>query len=296
MGFPMTTGLRIAVEDTPRRFVGPDSGNPRSPLVYPIPDTRYPKPDRFLSLILPLVILACSGPSPHSASLHEDLVLKSSDGVSLGATLYPVEQPNPPGLVLVHMLGSDRRAWEPFAARAQRDGYMCIAVDLRGHGDSRNAGGRQVSYKSFTTQDWLDALKDIDAAHQALLGRGANPKNTVLVGASIGANLVLHYALDHTEVPAVVLVSPGLDYKGVKADTQIAALGQRPCLLVTSEGDSYSASSCATLKKAASGLCEIREYPGSAHGTALFDASQTAIDEVLLWLQPILKPASQMGQ
>jgi len=296
LGFPMKTGLRIAVQDTSGGLVVPNPGSPRSPFGNPILKTRNPKPDHFLSLILPLVILACSGPPPHSTSRHEDLVLKSSDGVTLGATLYPVEQPNPPGLVLVHMLGSDRRSWEPFAARAQRDGYMCIAVDLRGHGDSRNAGGRQVSYKNFTTQDWLDALKDIDAAHQALLERGANPKNIVLVGASIGANLVLRYALDHSEVPAVVLVCPGLDYKGVKTDTQIAALGQRPCLLVTSEGDSYSASSCATLKKAASGLCEIREYPGSAHGTALFDASQTAIDEVLLWLQPILKPAPQMGQ
>ena len=256
----------------------------------PIPDTRDPIPGRILPLILPLILLACSGSSPQEGSLHEDLVFRSSDGVSLAATLYPAKQPNPPGLILVHMLGSDRHAWEPFAARAQREGYVCIAVDLRGHGDSRNVGGQQVSYKNFTTQDWLAALKDIEAGRQSLIEHGANPKDIALVGASIGANLVLNYAVDQNDVPAIVLVSPGLDYKGVKTDTQIAAYGKRPCLLVTSEGDSYAASSCAALKKAASGLCELREYTGSAHGTNIFDASQTALDEVLLWLKPILKP------
>ena len=290
MGFPMKTDREIVASDTSIGYRVSGFGFWRRFFGNPIPETRYPIPGRILPLILPLIILACRGPSPQDGSLHEDLVLKSSDGVSLGATVYPVKEPNPPGLVLVHMLGADRRTWGPFAERAQRSGYMCVAVDLRGHGDSRIIGGQRVSYKDFAAQDWLATLKDIEAARRALIERGVNPKNVALVGASIGANLVLNYAVDQNDVPAIVLVSPGLDYKGVKTDTQIAAYGKRPCLLVTSEGDSYAASSCATLKKAASGLCELREYTGSAHGTNIFDASQTAIDEVLLWLKPILKP------
>ena len=245
-----------------------------------------------LLFILPVIGVACGEAAQKDAPLTKGLVLRTADGVSLGATLYPVRQANPPGLVLIHMLGSNRGVWKPFALRAQAEGCLCIAVDLRGHGDSQNADGKRISYKDFTTQDWLAALDDIETAKQALLKEGANPKNVVVIGASIGANLALHYAVDHGDIPAVVLVSPGLDYRGVKTDAEIVALGQRPCLLVTTEGDSYSATSCATMKKAASGLCELREYPGSAHGTNIFDASPTALEEVLLWLKPIFSPSS----
>ena len=243
-------------------------------------------------LILSIVAVACGGPSPEKAALTKDVVLRTLDGVSLGATLYPINQPNPPGLVLIHMLGSNRGAWKSFASRAQAGGYLCVAIDLRGHGDSQNARGTRISYKDFTTQDWLAALDDVETAKQALLKEGANPKNIAVIGASIGANLALHYAVENSDVPAIVMISPGLDYKGVKTGDEIAAFGQRPCLLVTTEGDSYSESSCTTLKRDASGLCELREYPGSAHGTAIFDASPTALEEVLIWLKPIFNPSS----
>jgi hypothetical protein len=89
-------------------------------------------------------------------------------------------------------------------------------------------------------------------------------------------------------MPAVVLLSPGLDYKGVQAEGPMRNLARRPVLLMTSRGDSYSASSCDTLEKAGSGLCELREYDGAAHGTALFDLSPTAVEQILLWLHPII--------
>lgn len=243
-----------------------------------------------LTLCVTVTALACCGKTaPEKPSVTKELTLRTVDGVSLAATVYPVERPNPPGLVLVHMLGANRGVWKAFASRAQAAGYLCIAFDIRGHGDSLDSAGTKISYKDFTTQDWLGALDDIEAARQALLKEGANPKDIALVGASIGANLALRYAVDNADIPAIVLISPGLDYKGIKTDDAITAFGQRPCLLVTTEGDSYSDSSCATLKKNASGLCELREYPGSAHGTAIFEASMTPLEDILLWFDPIFK-------
>lgn len=244
-----------------------------------------PRAGRFLLIAALLGALAACSPTPaaHPSEPGAPVSLQTVDAVALAATLYPA-QTGAPGLVLVHALGSNRKAWKRFAENANRKGYAVIAFDMRGHG--RNAG----SYRSFTTSDWLNVLKDIDAARDCLLKNGANIDNTVVVGASIGANLALRYAVQHPELPAVVMLSPGLDYKGVTTREQLAKLGPRPVLLMTSTGDSYSASSSSTLKKLAPGLCELREYTGTAHGTDLLDAAPTAAEQIFIWLKPIIGP------
>lgn len=188
------------------------------------------------------------------------------------------------------MVGSNRAAWESFAVRAQRAGYLCLAFDARGHGESTGPDGKRLSYRSFDTGDWLAMRNDIAAAHKLLIENAADPASVAIVGASIGANLSLLYSLDHRDIAAIVMVSPGLDYKGVETGKAITDLGKRPVLLVTSQGDSYSAESCATLKRAASGLCELREYAGSAHGANLLDGAPNAAEDILLWLRPIIGP------
>jgi len=243
------------------------------------------------ALIAVALIFLCTCRRPHSPTAGappEDLALTSADGVQLAATLYRAKETNPPGLVLVHMLGADRRVWNSFAESAQRAGFMCIAFDLRGHGESIFKNDARISYRSFTPHDWQDVSHDIDAAKRALTVQGADPNNLALVGASIGANLSLDYAASHKDVQALVLVSPGLDYKGIKAQPALKTYGKRPLLLIFSEGDAYAASSGWALKGAAVGLCELREYAGTAHGTDLFDVSRNAAEEVCLWLNQCL--------
>jgi dienelactone hydrolase len=238
---------------------------------------------------LTAVLFSCHKPAATTVQAPRDVTITTSDGVSLAATLYPAP-PKSPGLVLVHALGSNRQAWDSLARKAQQHGYAAIAFDLRGHGQSTAKNGSQISYHTFNTDDWLGVLKDIDAAKTCLLANGADPENTVVIGASIGANLALHYAVLHQDIPAVVMISTGLDYKGIATRQAIVDLGQRPVLLMTSTGDSYSAESCNTLKSLAPGHCELREYAGTAHGTDLLDTSSTAIEQIFIWLQPIIGP------
>ena len=248
---------------------------------------------RVLSLLCALALMQAAGCGRGTTTASpdpEDLALKTQDGVHLTATVYAAHGPLPPGLVLVHGLGGNRHRWEPFAKRAQRAGYSCLTIDLRGHGDSTTQNGRRLTYRTFTRDNWLAARQDIDAAKRALLARGADPDNLALVGASIGANLALDYAVDNDDIQAVVLVSPGLDYQGVTTEPAIAAYGTRPVLLMSAEGDAYAAASCVTLKKAAVGLCELRSYPGAAHGTDLFATSASALEQILLWFAPIIGP------
>lgn len=242
-----------------------------------------------LAAVVVLAALACGKPerAPATAA-SEEHVLTTKDGLAISATLYTVPKPAPPALILVHMLGSDRHSWAAFASRAEKAGYLCAAIDLRGHGDRVGEGGRTRSYRTFTQDDWYAALNDIAAAKDLLLRKGADPENLAVVGASIGANLALNYAVEDPAIQAIVLISPGLDYHGIATEPAMRSYVKRPSLLVTAEGDAYAAASAQTLKRIAPAFCELREYPGAAHGTNLINASDEVVDQILYWLDTMI--------
>lgn len=241
-----------------------------------------------IAVIAALGAAACGSRAENERT--SDVRLTTSDGVALAATLYKTSTPSPPCLILLHQLGSSKEEWLNFATLAQQSGMMCLAIDLRGHGDSKKQGTNTLAYRNFTTNDWLNVANDIDAAREALLAHGADPKNLAVIGSSIGGNLALNYAVDHKDIQAIVMISPGLDYHGVATENPIRHIGKQPILLLTTTGDAYSNSSCARLKDIAAGFCELREYPGSVHGVGILDASQSAREQVLLWLSQIIGP------
>lgn len=236
--------------------------------------------------VLLAIVTACS--PRESGGTVRDVRYQTRDGYTIAASVYPAAGQKPSGLILVHMLGATRDSWAPFAAKARSMGYSVIAMDLRGHGDSTEQSGRHTSHKSFTKPDWTAAADDLAGAKACLLEAGADPDNLVIIGAGIGGNLALRYAATDADIQAAVLVSPGLDYRGVTAEDAIERYGNRPLLMMTALGDAYAASSCRALEKAAKGHCEIREYDGSAHGTDLLDAFPVCADQILDWVRTIL--------
>ena len=220
------------------------------------------------------------------------LVFSTEDGFSLTGTIRGASSERVPGLILVHMLGADRHRWAHFATLADQAGYMTLAYDIRGHGDSQNRSGEAVGFRSFKQSDWASAVADIEAAKEALLVAGADPDNIAIAGASIGANLALIYAKDDPQIQAVVLLSPGEAYRGLEIVSVMAHFRTRPVLIISAEGDTYAASSSAKLKEAAPGFCELRMFPGSAHGTDLLDAHDDMPGQILFWLGAIFEGES----
>lgn len=243
-----------------------------------------------------VVSLGC-GPDNPSRTLRESALpsfatqLKTSDDLLLQAEVFPAAEPLPPGLILVHMYGSSRHAWRPFAERAQQAGYAVVTFDLRGHGDSARLNPEAPRYGDFATSNWQDVALDIDAARDALVVAGADPANLGLAGASVGANLALAYAASHQDIQAVVLLSPGLEYKGIAVQPAFDVYGERPSMLVATNGDGYSARTCATLHASTNAFCELREFPGAEHGTDILDAYPNAAELIVLWLDTVLKNA-----
>ena len=247
---------------------------------------------RFAAIALVLVLLpigACTRSGTRGAPDTLSVQVDTVDGFRIHGTIYPSNSVKPPGLVLVHMLGSDRSQWQDFARKAQLAGFICLAYDMRGHGESTLQDGQSKPFAHFSDPQWAAATADIKAAKQALVAHGADPANLAVIGASLGANLALLYAHDDRNIQTVIMLSPGLDYKSIRTKPLMKDYPGRPVLLMAAEGDTYSAKSCAILKEAAQGYSELRGYAGSAHGTDLLISDQGVTEQILMWLDEILQ-------
>ncbi|MDK1021021.1 MAG: alpha/beta fold hydrolase [Candidatus Hydrogenedentes bacterium] len=246
-------------------------------------------------LCFALTVLAVGGCSPRDSDENragDRVEFSTADGFRLVGKIHRASGERPPGLILVHMLGTDRGRWAHFMELAGQAGYTSLAYDMRGHGESRQRNGVTVSFRSFNEKDWVAALADIAAAKETLLNAGVDPQNIAIVGASLGANLALRFAKDDPQIQAVVLLSPGETYRGIEVVSVMEHFRRRPVLILATEGDTYSAASGAKLQEVAPGFSELRMHPGSAHGTDLLDAHPDATGQILFWLQAIFEGES----
>ena len=150
------------------------------------------------------------------------------DSVKIAADLYPIEKPVG-WLVLLHMMPSTKESWYNFATEAQKAGYESIAIDLRGHGDSityadshrldTDLYGQKINYQNFSDEEHQKSVLDLKAAVEYLMNkRNATPEKIAFIGASIGANLSLQYISENPDFKTAILLSPGLNYRGIKTE------------------------------------------------------------------------------
>lgn len=215
--------------------------------------------------------------------MAENIVFTTTDGVAIAGE-YLAGQVGGPAALLLHMMPATKESWRPFAVRLQAAGFSVLAIDLRGHGESTTAGAGRIDYKNFEDADHQAKIHDVEAAMVWLTAHGANPKRTVLVGASIGANLAIQYAAEHQEITAILALSPGLDYRGVTTADKVARYSaSQALLLVASSEDEYS---FLTNKKLAGvkADAELIELQGVGHGTTMFENGPELMDQAVKWL------------
>lgn len=215
------------------------------------------------------------------------LNLKTLDGKDLAAALYA---PRPEdgealrgGIVFTHMMPATKESWDALAAKFAEDGYLGLAIDLRGHGES---DGGPKAYTKFTDEEHQKSILDLDAAAKFLIGKGLTAEQIVFVGASIGANLSIRYLADHHDFKTAVLFSAGLNYRGVESEraARELAAGQR-ILLISSKDDGENASENETIYAALKEgvIRDIKIYDRGGHGTNLL-TSHSELNEIILAL------------
>lgn len=223
--------------------------------------------------------------------MNERVEITTKDGVKIAGDYYPPVGETPVvngasrGVILLHMMPADRKSWAGFAKKLQQAGLPTLAIDLRGHGESQ---GGPEGFKSFSDAEHQNSKLDVTAA--ALFLRSKRVDEFHLVGASIGANLALQYASEHPNARSAVLLSPGLDYRGLKiAEFMEKFPPSRGIYLVASEDDSYSRD---TVNDLVSRITldekhQVKIFESGGHGTTIFENHPEFMDEVIQWLKSI---------
>ncbi|MDH5405038.1 MAG: alpha/beta hydrolase [Candidatus Aminicenantes bacterium] len=215
-----------------------------------------------------------------------DINLTTEDNVNLVGTYYAPRKGDSPALLLVHGMNRTRLDWVGLARLLQANGYGVLTIDLRGHGDSMQQGDRLIRWVSFSDEDFRRMLMDIASGIQFLKSRAEiDPYMIGIVGTEMGANLALNYASQNRQIGAVVLISPGLNYRGVSCVGAITSYRMRPVLLIASEEDVYSAFSANELYSLAQGIKDLKTYRNAGHGNRLLWKEEGAGGMIMEWLK-----------
>lgn len=239
-----------------------------------------------LSLVL-LLGVGCVRPTPKEPSglMSERITFETSDGVTIVGDYYEAGGRT---ALLLHMRPATRESWKAFSGKLVEAGFSVLAIDLRGHGESvQTKDGRTLDYNRMSEAEERESIKDVEAA-MAWLGREQSVAGdkVALVGASIGANLALQYFSDHREVKSAALLSPGLDYRGIKTEPMVRKLAApQGIYLVAAEDDEYSAESVRALAQKTRAPSELKVFANGGHGTRLFETHSAFMDELIIWLK-----------
>lgn len=223
------------------------------------------------ALVCVVIAIACGGSDKaateeqRSDVRERNVSFETSDGRTLTGRLFGSGRV---GVVLAHMFPSDATSWYPAARQIAEAGYLTLAFNFRGYGNSE--GPKSVAKTPI----------DVEAAGDFLDEQGA--KRYAYVGASMGGTAAL--VASTTQKPlAVVTLSAPLRFMGLDAAV-ITVQVQRPVLLMASQDDEPAIASIDDLERALPNA-DTKIYAGPAHGTELLDARPEAIDEIIAYLE-----------
>lgn len=215
------------------------------------------------------------------------VTLQSLDGVTIAGEYFEaVARPSSfaprasedkaPGVVLVHMLSRNKGDWGSLPDRIRDAGINALTIDLRGHGQS-----------SGSAQSLPDMVQDVRAAAQWLATRpNVRGDAIAIVGASLGASLALLAAAEVPQARAIGVISPSLDYRGLRTDTALLErLGSRAVWLAASAEDPLALRTLRDMAAEPSGPREQVVSKTAAHGTPLLDRDPDVARSLVDWLR-----------
>jgi len=261
-----------------------------------------------LSARSPLLLVAASSlalssqvaPGPRETSVcayaaskgsAQSIYFQTADGVrQIGDVYLPEGKTKAPVAILLHMLSKDKSTYTTMIRPLLDKGFAVINLDLRGHGQSTSrADGTRLNFSSFSDAEWAKLPGDIAAVVKGMQGiQGLDGNRIAIVGASIGANTAALEGAADKRVKAAVLLSPGLDYKGLKPEAAVRQFG-RPMLIVAGSDDQYSADSSKQLARATGRSGRIILLERAGHGTDMFVSHPQLVGQVVNWLAESVK-------
>ncbi len=218
----------------------------------------------------PAVALLLSVVALHAATPRR-VTFRAEDGMTVSAAYYEPGRRPAPGILLLHMLRRSHSDWDAAASQLSDSGFAVLALDFRAGDDLAALASDVRAAKAFLRE----------RPEVAATGIG-------IAGASLGANLALLDAADDPGVRAVALLSPGIDYRGLRLDAAMKKYGARPALFMGSTKDPYSARSIRLLIAIGPGTREVRLTDAAAHGTVLLSRAPEFVGALADWFRRTL--------
>ena len=211
-------------------------------------------------------------------------IFLAKDATRLVADIYPAKSAGlHPCVVLLHQLGKTNADMVPLIAPLLDEGFTVVNLDMRGHGNSQGRMTARIPYTKFTNAEWAQLPADLHAVLRNVITiPNVDKQQLALVGASIGANASIIEAQNATSVKAVVALSPGLDFHGLKPADAMATL-HKPALIIASKDDAYSAESGLKLSKMDKNT-SFDLLPKGGHGSQMFAAHPELPKQIATWL------------
>ena len=206
-----------------------------------------------------------------SAAAPRRVTFRAADGATLSGAYYEPSRRPAPGILLLHMLRRSHTDWDAAAAQLSDAGFAVLSLDFRSGDDVAALANDVRAAKSF--------LRERPEVIGTDLG---------IAGASIGANLAVVDAADDPGVMSLALLSPGLDYKGLRTEAAMKKYGGRSAFLIGSTGDPYSARSIRQLITLGPGAREVRFTDAPAHGTVLLSRDPGLVGALVDWFKRTL--------
>lgn len=227
--------------------------------------------------LLLLGSLAFLALQPSVSAAGRTVTFRATDGRMLVGVFIEAPRRPAPAVVLVPMLGRSKDDWQGVAQRLAEANISSLAIDLPGSALPGEAPAL-VAWHA-----------DVRAAVEHLSSRpDVRPGAVGVAGASLGANLAVLAAAADPRVRSLALVSPSLDYRGVRIETPMRQYAARPALLIASLRDPLAARTVRELTKAPPGPREARWADSPAHGTMLLAREPDLVRALVEWFQRTL--------
>jgi pimeloyl-ACP methyl ester carboxylesterase len=198
-----------------------------------------------------------STPTPAS----RPITFTAPDGATIDGSLYGSGDT----AVIFSVMGNCKSGWEDMADLAAQHGMTALTYQWRGCSESGSVDEDEI-------QKFVD---DLRGAIDFMRGQGA--EKIILAGASLGGCASAKLAVESQANGLIVLASPasipqwGFEIQSADLATDI------PKLFITAENDdTVSADETRALFDLAAGPKEWQTYPGTAHGTDLFQGESEA--------------------
>lgn len=225
-------------------------------------------------------VLACMWPIGAHAE-QRDVDLKAADGTRLKATYFAADKPGP-GVVLLHMCNSQRKAWAGLGEKLAKQGLHAIALDYRGYGESGGtpfAGLPQAERQRISQQHWA---ADIDTAFDFLVSQAGVDRTRIgAAGGSCGVDNAIQLARRHPEVKTLVLLAGGTNAAG---EDFLAQSPWLPVFASAAHDDGRIVDVMRWLLGFSSGRGnQLREYRTGGHGTDMFAVHKDLEPAIVAW-------------